>query len=271
MKQLFWKEWYELRLLPLGSALCVALLIFGAKVLSTVEVMGANFQLPDTFLPLVGTWAICALLAGSGLFAQEVGSGGLQFLSALPTSRRRLWGVKVSTALGMLLVSVLCSTLTWMVIDAFVFRNAFFDFFYANRHGPTLVQVAAALLLLLSFFSVSLAVSPFLDRSLSAVVTALLVGIAYFGALETLAFDYVNYYGRLYDWQSDAHRRSQDWLFALLSGLSLLVFVTVSYWTFTRGESLRSSRRFQVGALAGLASVAVAVLVFVAGNQTSLW
>lgn len=29
MTQLFWKEWRELRMLPIGACLCVALVIFG--------------------------------------------------------------------------------------------------------------------------------------------------------------------------------------------------------------------------------------------------
>ena len=274
MKQLFWKEWYELRLLPLASAVCVMMLILGIKVYNRVYEPTHRVTIDDNLLPLAATWALFGLLAGAGLIAQEVGSGGLQFLSALPTSRRRLWWVKVASGLGMLLLSVISSIVTWMVVDAFLFRAAFFNFLGGiTTHLPWLVQSAGGpLLVLLGFFTVGLAVSPFLDRPISAVVAALLISIAYIAALQDLATLYVNYYGRLYGWQeSDPHVRSGDWLLVLLCALSIFVFATVSYWTFTRGESLRSARRFRVGAVAGLVSLTVAGLVFLTGNQALLW
>ncbi|MBV9848991.1 MAG: ABC transporter permease subunit [Armatimonadetes bacterium] len=274
MKQLFWKEWYELRLLPLASAVCVALLIFTAKVFAKTYDSAHRFTFGDTILPLVATWMLFGLLAGAGLIAQEVGSGGLQFLSALPVSRPRVWWVKVITALGMLLLSVLTSAAAWAVIDAFVFQSAFFNDPFWHGHMALWAMTGMALLLLLGFFAVALAVSPFLDRPISAVVAALLTSIAWLGILQNAASEYVDYvaHGRMYTWQpNDPHTHDIGLILMLMVALSIPVFAAISYWTFTRGETLRSARRFRVGALTGTVSLVMAGLIFVAGWQMQLW
>ena len=270
MKQLFWKEWYELRLVPLAAAGCVVVLIFAARVFEA-PAAGQPFQLRDTFLPLLATWIIFGLLTGAGLIAQEVGSGGLQFLSALPTSRRQIWWVKVGTALGMLLLSVVSSALVWAVIGAVMFHAGFFH--DPLWQMPALAHsVGADMLALLGCFSIALAMSPFLDRSISAAVAALLFALAYFALLGNLAGAYVDYYGRLYGWQgSDPHSRNADTLNLLLIALSIPLFGAVSYWTFTRGETLRSAKRFRVGALAGAVSLTIIGLLLLTGNRIQLW
>ncbi|MDQ2687768.1 MAG: hypothetical protein M3Y28_07880, partial [Armatimonadota bacterium] len=86
MKQLFWKEWRELRLLPLGAALTVAVGLSAAKVYSHAN--HDPFSVPFATALLIGVWLLFSVLAGAGLFSQEIGTGTLQFLSSLPVPRR---------------------------------------------------------------------------------------------------------------------------------------------------------------------------------------
>ena len=272
MRQLFWKEWYELRLLPLASAACVALLIFAAKSFNKFY-DSQPFQLEDTFLPLGATWALLGLLAGAGLFAQEIGSGNLLLLSALPISRRRVWWVKASTALGVFLLSALSSLLVWAILDAFLLQDHFF-------HAPLWHQTARDVweqaglggLALVTLFAVGLAVSPFLDRPISATVASILIAFTYFSALQYGLSWYDEHLVRLYQSQGGSPPQSNLMLSTpVLLGLSIALFGAISYWTFTRGETLRSAKRFQIGAVTGGLSLAVAGLVFLAGNRLQLW
>ncbi len=255
MKQLFWKEWYELRWLPLASAVCVALLIVAAKAFSHIYDR-QPFQVGETLLPLLATWMLLGLLAGAGLFAQEVGSGSLTFLSALPTSRRRLWWVKASTAFGMLLLSVLAGTAAWAIIDLGLFQSAFFQApWWQETARAFWLGVGGLLLVLLFLFAVALAVSSLLDRPVSVVITALLVAYSYVALLSNVPRLYLN--------SPVPHLLNGDQILMLLVALSVPVFGTISYWTFTRGETLRSAKRFRVGATAGAVSLVIAALVFV--------
>ncbi len=276
MKQLLWKEWYELRFLPLASALCVALFLFTDAVYEkSYDIRPMRFD--DTWLPLNLTWALFSVIAGAGLFAQESEGGGLALLSALPISRGRIWRVKVGGALTMLLSSILTSAAAWAAVGTALLGPAFFhNSFWHTPLQPTFLEraelVGESLLLLLLPFTIALAVSTFLDRPFSAVIVSLIMSIAYCTCLAGEASNYMDSKATLFFGGSASSSIYDPMvLTTTLLVLSVFVFTLVSYWTFTRGESLRTAKRFRVGAVTGLVSLAVVGLVLGIGSRMQLW
>lgn len=245
MKMLFWKEWHELRALPLGAAVAVAVLMTCVKVLTR----GSHDPfLAETAFILVGVWLLFGAVAGASAITQEIGSGTLQFLSSLPISRGTIWWVKSSAALGMLLPTVLSSSIVW----------ALFHMLWAPPGARSLNDFLGVLAFflpcLLGVFVVALAVSPFFDRTMSAVIVAVLAAIG----IASLFINIVSKYSGGID-------GPLPMLFTLV-GLSIPTFAAISYWTFTRGEALRDGRRFKAaGAAAGICLAIDAIIVLTAG------
>lgn len=259
MKQLFWKEWRELRLLPLGAALAVVLLMGGVKAYTQYD--GAPFPTPDMMLPsLVGAWLLFGVLAGAGLFAQEIGTGTLQFMSSLPVPRRTIWWVKVTMAFGVLLLSLLTSAVAWTALCELWSPNGF-STMARNLPLPQLIQgFGIVLMFLLSCYSIALAVSLFFDRSLSAAVAAILACAAVHAAFSDLAGHLVPGF--------PGH--SDRLLFTLL-GLSILSFGALSYWMFTRGESLRGPRCLAITLKTIGICLSLGVLIVAGGLAFGVW
>lgn len=274
MKQLIWKEWHELRWLPLASVLCVVVLTWGSDLFW--RTYHHDLRIGDVNFPLSITWGLFSLLTGASLFASEVGSGTLDFLSVLPLSRRRLWCIKISTASAALLLSWLTSSLVWAwlvphLVPAATPAAAWLAFWLPN--GGNLSPG----LLFLDMFAVTVAVSAFADRALSVLlVSALVFGATFFG-LAMLLNEYLLLHMSAYTESLAVNhvlvpaQHSFDVLEVFSAVLSLLVFASISYWTFTRGETLRSAKRFRVGALSGLVSAGIAALIFWVGSGLQWW
>ena len=260
MKQLFWKERYEMRWLPPGAALAVAAVLIGIKAFTQYH--GERFLAFDEIVPVIfGAWLLFGVLAGAGLFSQEIGTGTLQFLSSLPVPRRTVWWVKVGTALGALLLAVLGSALVGVALCAIWSPGGLTGGQSSLRDGTSWLGVlegtGVVLFFLLNCLSIALAVSPFCDRSLIASVAATLACVGVDAAIFDVA-------GNL------SHSGDGRLLFTLV-GLTIPTFAMISYGTFTRGESLRSARRFTVAAKVGGACLAVWAVVVLIGRLLWLW
>lgn len=260
MKQLFWKEWRELRLLPLGATLVVALALGAVK--ATTRYYHDPFPIPtDVLVVLFAGWPLFAVLAGAGLFSQEIGAGTLAFLSSLPVSRHTLWWVKTTTALGALLLSLITTGLTWTVLCWLWSPQSPLGIWNGVLSGherfiEMLSFVGVVTLALLFCLSVSLAVSPFFDRSLTASIFAVLACVA-------VALSHSGIVSGV--------RHGDGALWATLLALSVPLFGAVSYSTWTRGESLRGPKRYGVAArTAAVGLIAGAAVVFT-GRLFWLW
>jgi len=260
VKQLFWKEWRELRLLPLGAALTVALAL--AAVKATTRYYHDPFPRPaDVEGVLLVGWPLFAVLAGAGLFSQEIGTGTLAFLSSLPVSRRTLWWVKAATALGALLLSLLASGLTWTALCWLWSPQSPLAMWNGGETAPgrmieTFSFVGMVTLALLFCLSVSLAVSPLFDRSLTASIFGVLACVAVVLGHSALV---------------SGVRHGDGALWATLLALSTLTFGAASFYTWTRGESLRGPKRYGVAARTAAAGLAVGAAVVFTGRLFWLW
>lgn len=254
MKQLFWKEWRELRHLPLGAALTVAVALGAAKAYTHWN--HEPFSVPFAAALLVGAWLLFAVLAGAGQFSQEIGTGTLQFLSSLPVSRRAVWSVKAATALGALCLSLAVSSIVWAALCA-IWSPAGLAAMMGRETLPGLIGgIGIAAFFVICCLAISLAVSPFFDRSLSASVAGILGCVVIHAAILAVVGN----------WSPHEERLS----FTLV-GLTIPTFTLISFWTFTRGESLQTNRRFLVGGKVTGACLAAWFAVVLAGRLFGVW
>ena len=239
MKQLFWKEWRELRLLPLGTAILCLILQVGFCVMCLLRIGGngaEDFTLSDVRGIAWGMWVFFAILAGSGLISQEIGNGTLSFLFALPTSRRQIWLVKVAGGVASFLLCILSTAIVAMIAGLAARADLL-----QGINSPSAIlfssDSADAILCAFGCFAVSIAVSPLLDRYISA--AAVSVGICLIVAI-VIAWGTTGYdmpyspAGAVLQYRVD---------YAIV-GLCIPLFTAISYWTFTHGETLRSLKRF---------------------------
>lgn len=251
MKQLFWKEWHELRLLPLGAALLCALLFLGYLMGCRLQLDGlnmGNFNESALIIFLAVVWLLSAVIAGSGLISQEIGAGSLTFLFSFPVSRRRIWLIKAASGFTVLVLCALCSGFACSLLWGFTVQWA--------RPEPDLARwlgafLGDAFLAAAGCYAVSLAVSPLLDRYISATMVSVLacILIAYV-IVAACSGPFRNQY------QPDLSSR----LMYACMWLAIPAMLAISYWTFTHGESLRSVKRFYAAG----AAASVAFVVFLA-------
>ena len=74
MMHLFWKEWREMRLLPV-LALATYIALFLAQESYDRICSGSWQSSPEFMNPLIATWLIFWTVAGSTAFSSEIGSG----------------------------------------------------------------------------------------------------------------------------------------------------------------------------------------------------
>jgi hypothetical protein len=292
MKLLFWKEWREHRMLPLMAlmiyiAMQIVIGLFSQFISHTPVDFGS------TYGSLFFVWLIFWIAAGSGTFAQEVGSGSLEFLSVMPVDRHRLWWVKTSSAVLAAIAVWAVTLIFWMLYADVVFHQSvigMYDEFTRDSPGmdhATIIVIYIIWTVLSMSISVAsgICASPFFDRALSAWAAAFVGGIFY---VSIVLHQFQN--SRLFE---GPHRETvkrlahgsvvtrgiftnnPDPLFfiqvLLMAAIGIAPLLITSYQTFTRGEALKSPKKFIVGAISGVASYLVMALLFELGTIVKFW
>lgn len=223
MRRLIWKEWRENRLTPIWIAAVLALLEIALWKLHAIGETDRSV----TISLLYGSWIFAGIFAGAGAISKEVGSGSLSFLMSLPVTRRRVWWNKLFAAVGILFLSMLLTTGVWAGLQKAIIIRPFTDFDGTEHFAGWLVVCAIACLAL------SMAISTVLDRAISTAMLSIVAAIAVLIGYSMLAA-YCQIQGL-----SDMALKT-----CLLAAFSTPSALFASYWAFTRGESLRSLRRF---------------------------
>ncbi|MDQ2730159.1 MAG: ABC transporter permease [Armatimonadota bacterium] len=242
MKKLFIKELLENRWLPVGLGLLVILLMVALKMLNLITV----FQSP---LLLMASWSLAAIFAASSLFSREVGNNTLQFLMALPVSRAKVWSVKALAGFTLMILSIGSTVVAWAAAHFVLFGYGQFSFNGSvgldNRGWILFLWV---LLVAIACYALSLTISTLLDRALSAAMVSVL-------ALAALAMP-IGLVCSVYMFLPGANDNPTDSMCLVATSLAPALLLA-SYWAFTRGESLRTPRRFKQAALGCVVGFAI--------------
>ena len=286
MKLLYWKEWRELRTLPVVAALTYIAFMLVAATISTLT--HSNVQWSNVSALLILTWFIFAFSSGAGTISQEVGNGTLDFVSVMPISRMRFWWIKISSALTAFIAAVLLTSLVWYIVSAICFSGDLGDalhlissltYFDPMRLQITLITLAVLFGLVCSF-AAGVCASPFFDRPIAATVAALIGGIFYvsfvtkeytrFGVFKT-----VDSHSGNTEYSTLGLSTGDFWsmlaVAALLTFIALLPLAVTSFYTTKFGESLKSTRRFVVGSAAAVGSSLLSTALFAFGHLCKLW
>ena len=250
MNRLIWKELVEQRYVPVAYAGLLTTIIVVWFVMGNFMAShggGANDRLDfeSAVQLLFGAIPLSGLLVGSSAISNEVGSGTLSFLSALPVSRARIWWSKIIAGLSTAGMS------TAMMIAAFSICIACLFGHKELGHAVSVMSVGydggwevwtVIGLAFLIIFALSNLVSLFCDRPMAAAGISLIFGLSGIFSIANIA----------------GIRDPYD-LSGVLVGIGYVSFVilTTSLLIFNRGEMLRSRQRFMVA----LGSFAVAALI----------
>jgi ABC-type transport system involved in multi-copper enzyme maturation permease subunit len=242
MKYLFWKEWRENRWLPLGSGLLAVVLMAADWVYVSITADGGWLS-GEVFLMfwLLGSGLIAAIASASTI-AGELSNDGLLFVTSLPISRPRIWWIKLAAACCTVIVSMFASGLLYLA--------------GLHRLGGSLGQAIESvpwrsfLWSTVFVFGIGMTVSALFDRTVSATVATILV------SLSLIAF--------IMWWpaQIGLSEPLMDKLSFAQYGIWPVLSLFLSYVLFTRGETLRTSKRIKLVLKYGLgAGMAVYVLI----------
>ena len=174
-------------------------------------------------------------------------------MSVIPVRRRRIWWVKLSVAF-------------FSAVAVFAVTIAFVQMLYLYWPGSSIAHagrlnnsvwpmnlywallVSGSLLVCLSF---GFCASPFFDQPIVSTAVAAIGGVIYF------VFTILNI-GNIYRYLIHSDYRG------VLVATALLIVppLVTSYETFVRGESLRSIKRYKVGALAFGGSSVVSTIIY---------
>jgi hypothetical protein len=254
LRALAWKEWREQRpLVYAGVILVAAMPLFLAAGL---PLTGPSWGVIDLLgvLPVVlgaVVWPVLAVAAGASTISNEAVGHTLGFLLSRPVSRSRLWLIKVSVALGsVVLVAaislVLVQICTWWLsqgrmdlsVGVLLRRTTLgpFDF---------LVLMSASLLLFACATVLSSLISRPLPAAAAGVVLALLVltGIMLLWAAFSLS-----------------PRREPEWLAASVA-LAAAMLLAISFAVFARAEVFRRGAGWSRSALPAALVIGLAMLV----------
>ena len=262
MKWIIWKEWRENRLVPLWIALLTPLAVVAFRLAGVIE------HRPDAEPFLMMAWLLAAIFAGSGLIAREVGGETLQFITAHPVSRRQIWWIKLGMGAVVLLTSCALSTVTWLGARALMLGGS-----YAGNtaaEGPSNVGFWALVLCgAAACFALSLAASTLMDRTVSAAMAAVVGGFVLFIAIIVISSFRTVFVGRGMD---------ESAAVGVMPVLLIPGLLASSFWAFTRGESMRTRKRFLWASLGGLAGLAATWIPATAGlawhtrfNPHNIW
>ena len=248
MKWLLWKEWRENRLVPLWIALLTPLAIVAFRLAGVIK------SRSDAEPFLIVAWVLAAIFAGAGLIAREVGGETLQFLTAHPISRMRIWWIKLGAGAAVLLASGALSTATWLGARDLMLGSANAGNSAADGNwmtGVPLILCGAAVC-----FALSLAASSLLDRTISAAMVAVVGGFVLYIPIAMLACTYKVFVG------SDSN---EGYTIVLIAVLMIPGLLASSFGAFIGGESMRTRQRFFWAAIGGALGLAAAWIPAAAG------
>jgi hypothetical protein len=271
MKLLFWKEWRELRTLPLMALACFVSLLMIAFVFDHFfEHKGPDISgsIASFAFVVVLFWYVIS----STVLSQEIGSDTLQFMTVLPVKRSTLWWVKLAGAFTASMATIVLLSAAWFAVGGMAYRPEIISFFHLTSNDTSGQQAlkecyvtTISIFVLVMSFACGICASPFFDRAVSATVAAIFFGIFYVSAaMDVLGLNKEHSVGRF----SSSKFIELAIVFSIFALTPL--FVT-SYQTFVHGESLKTLRRFRVGGIAAVASCLVSYVVFTIGNAAHIW
>jgi ABC-type transport system involved in multi-copper enzyme maturation permease subunit len=193
------------------------------------------------------------------MVAPEIGNGSLQFLSSLPVSRQRIWRTKFLVGLIAMILGVLAATIMFVIVYAVALHAHAFTTPLRDIVHSLIRDGWPVLLFTPPLFSLGLLMTMLVDRTISAVVgtivAAAIVATAIIGTARVLNFTYNNVdYG----------------LWAMFA-LTAPTFLSMSYRTFIRGETLKTSNRFKVAIPGLLIDIAIILGALVISIIWILW
>ncbi|MCA1594833.1 MAG: hypothetical protein LC772_00175, partial [Chloroflexi bacterium] len=148
---------------------------------------------------------------------------------------------KLSVAIGVLAASMLLTTAVWAILQPVFFTEPFSNLDYWNYAGFVATGAIASL-------GLSMAVSTVLDRAISTAMVSIVAAIA-LQIVFSVLLGYCQFQGL-----SNDPSTTEGVLITLAAPPAFFA----SYWAFTRGESLRSFRRFELLLLGGTLGALIA-------------
>jgi ABC-type transport system involved in multi-copper enzyme maturation permease subunit len=255
MKALFVKELRRGRLLPLfGLSLAVLVAILCGGMFVAYPPLVSESAMSDwaLFGILILASVVIALIAGAGLFASEAERGTLLLLLALPVSRPRIWLAKVAAGLA-LGVSATALLVPRMIL---VVPGAVGNPFSASSISGAFAFASWWVVL----FSAAVLFSTLLEHMVSAFLAAILLS---FGTLVLVSAMVRLWGGSLLG--SNPWNDASLWALAMTTGLLL-----GSLTAFSRGEILRSGRKWLFGICVSVLSAGAVVLLVVGGFRWAM-
>ncbi|HET6385956.1 MAG TPA: ABC transporter permease subunit [Armatimonadota bacterium] len=242
MKRLFWKELRENRMIPIWIAMLLGLLTTAARMMADIP--------PDlTVWYLYTAWGLAGVFTAAGAISREVGNGTLAFLLAQPVSRRAVWWAKWLSGIGILIASIIATSLTWAAVQHGLYGPDAFGRQIRQELGDWAVWAALASV---TCYAVAWSLSALLDRAISAAMLALVVCGAMFIPITLITGHY------------QAVPRDDTANIILFGFACLPAFACASYAAFSRGEAMRNRRRLLWAAAGWLGGLIAAGIVFLA-------
>lgn len=252
MKNLLWKEWRENRQSVAWAPLLTAALLAMIAVYN-VEfarlVPAQMLDAADSVWMLYAVWLLSAVLCGSSLMAPEIGAGTLQFLSALPIARRRLWTVKCVSGFAAMALCILASAIAFFAVSYLALPFGILSFWFRDRVPDLITDGVYALFLTAPIYAMGTLTTMLVDRTVAALgattVLTLMLGAAIVAVAHFLDFVWAGV----------------DWGLAALTALSIPALLATSYRTFTQGDTLGAPRSLRLAAPALLIDI---LIIFIA-------
>jgi len=257
MNTFYWKEWREnWQGVVWAPAVVLVLLAMGAvynvDLSDQQRIRMVDIGTAELFLYAI--WILSAILCSASVVAPEIGSGSLQFLSSLPISRHRIWWTKLLVGFVSMQLCIVTSTLTFLLVCAVAIHYRAFTCPMTGVLGDLGKDGWIPILFTLPLFSMGLLMTMLVDRTINAlvatVIASALVGTAIMGLARLLQFQ-IN---------------GIDYAVWGLVVLTIPICLSMSYRTFMRGETLKTSNRFKVaipGLVVDIAIILAALVVAV--------
>jgi hypothetical protein len=235
MKPLIWKEWMELRYIPIAST--VAFLAFALAMAIEQRPQNDSSFATDVSSIISLLWPAAGLLAGCRLFSSDSERGALQFLKSLPLSSASIWRQKIVSGATILCAALTGSGLLWAVALACFGNNAAPS--QATQSGDWLVLLIQPFWI----FTIAAFVSALVKRPLYSAILAMAVCAALQGAFDHLADPLIP--------APKVHpSQASQLLEAALMGITAPICIVLSYRIFVHVPDPGSLKRYRIPALA---------------------